>query len=130
MGSGISRLLRSWGTSGLAVTLALATTGVVAGHGGDDGLHHHDGWMGTHDGFMGAWGGWLWGGLGLLLLLGLLVAVVVLVARGSGAASGASADRRGVEDALAVLRRRYAEGDIDEEEFERRRTRLLETTPE
>jgi len=50
-----------------------------------------------------------------LLVLGLVVAAFYLTARTGGD------DEDG---ALAVLRERYAAGDLDEEEFERRRERL------
>ncbi len=47
----------------------------------------------------------------------------------AGAGDGNSADGTTgqVDDALAALRRRYAEGEIDDLEFERRLERLLET---
>ncbi|AQL43538.1 hypothetical protein BV210_12900 [Halorientalis sp. IM1011] len=104
---------------GVALALLLATGGVAAGHTGDDGMHHHDGWMGSHAG--GMWGGfgWLWMLGGLLVVLAVpAIAVYALSARGgSGTATGA-------DDALTTLRQRYAAGEIDEEEFERRRERL------
>jgi uncharacterized membrane protein len=46
------------------------------------------------------------------------------VERGRGAGTRASAD---AEDALATLRRRYARGELEDEAFERRLERLLET---
>lgn len=105
----------------VSVLVAAVVAGPVAAHTGDDGLHHHDGWMGTH----GGTGGWMVGVGGLWLLLWTLVAVAVpatlvylLFARRD--AAGGPGD-----DALALLRRRYAGGEIDEEEFESRRARLL-----
>jgi len=89
--------------------------GAIAAHGGDDGAHHHDGWMGGHDGAVGpAWGGgWLlWPLLALTVLVGVPVAGYLRLADSGG------------DDALTVLRERYARGDIDEEEFERRRSAL------
>jgi len=109
-----------------ALALPVAFGGVALAHGGDDGLHHHDGWMGTHGGV----GGWMGAGTGLLWLLavGLLLVVVglVLYAALSGRSRGDRDGRPGnrAEDAMAVLRRRYAQGEIDEDEFERRRARL------
>jgi putative membrane protein len=90
----------------ILVVLTLSVVSApVAAHGGDDGAHHHDGWMGTHDGM----GGWFGGGLGFLwLILGAFVVVIIptvviylLFVR---------TDRAGesTEDALEVLRRRYA----------------------
>lgn len=98
------------------VALSLATGGAVA-HGGDDGFHHHDGFMGTHDGGWWGWGlGWLWMGLGLLALVLIPVATLFLV-------RDRTADPDG-DGAMARLRERYAAGEIDEEEFERRRSVL------
>lgn len=104
---------------GVALALLAATGGLAAGHTGDDGMHHHDGWMGAH-------GGGMWGGLGWIWMLGGLLAViavpaVVLYALATRDGSGSGSDG---DDALATLRQRYAAGEIDEEEFERRRTRL------
>ena len=70
----------------------------------------------------GAWGmggGLLTGLVALLLLVVLVVGAVYLL---STARRGAETD--GDTDALAVLKRRYARGEIDDEEFERRRGRL------
>ena len=102
------------------VGLAVVTGGAAA-HGPDDGYHHHDGPLGMHDG--GWWGwrglGWLW----MLLPLTLLVAlplVAVLVLRGGG-------DDGDADPAVDRLRERYAAGDIDDEEFQRRRERLQDS---
>ena len=97
----------------VAVVVVLAATGPVAAHAGDDGAHHHDGVMGSHGGMgwgMG-WGAWL---LWPALLLGGVAAYALLVR--------ARADSS--DDALSALREQYARGDIDDEEFERRRQTL------
>lgn len=103
----------------LALLVVVAATGPAAAHAGDDGTHHHDGWMGTHGGMgwgMG-WGVWfLWPAL---LLLGGVAAYALLRQADGGNGGGVSSD-----DALSVLRGRYARGDIDEEEFERRQQTL------
>lgn len=112
------------GLVGIAVIVLVVVTafsGPVAAHTGDDGFHHHDGWMGTHG------GGWMVGGVGFLwmllwalVLIGLPVALVYhLVTRSE------SPDETSPDDSLALLRRRYAQGEIDEEEFETRRAKLL-----
>ncbi|MFC6756704.1 MULTISPECIES: SHOCT domain-containing protein [Haloarcula] len=100
----------------VALVVVLAATGPAAAHAGDDGTHHHDGWMGTHGGMgwgMG-WGAWfLWPAL---LLLGGVAAYALLRQANGGTA--------GSDDAMSALRERYARGDIDEEEFEQRRQTL------
>lgn len=107
----------------LSLLVIASFSGPVAAHTGDDGFHHHDGWMGSHDG----WGGWMVGGigflwmlLGTLVLVGIPVALVYLLLIRRESIGGRSDD-----DALALLRRRYAQGEIDEEEFETRRAKLL-----
>lgn len=104
--------------AGIALTVlvvAVAFSGAAAAHSGDDGAHHHDGWMGAHDGM--GWGLWfLWPAV-VLLVAG--VGAYLLLTRGNGGNAARSGD-----DALDTLRERYARGDIDEEEFERRRQTL------
>ncbi len=81
-----------------------------------------DGW-GMHDGM--GWGGWLLAGLLVLVLLAAVVAVVLLVVRGTSTRpdprSGEPAGRSGAE---GLLDERYARGEIDEEEYLRRRNVL------
>ena len=104
----------------LTLLVTLAATGPAAAHSGDDGAHHHDGWMGTHGGMgwgMGWWGWVLWPAL---LLLGGVAAYVLL-----RSAEGRDGDTSGgTDDALSALRERYARGEIDDEELERRRRTL------
>ena len=70
-------------------------------------------------------GGWLMMGIGMLFWIVILVAVVWLVVRTINAADRRQADGRGDRDeALDVLRRRFANGEIDAEEFEQRLTLL------
>jgi putative membrane protein len=73
---------------------------------------------------MHEWMGWGWGGmwLGPLFMIGwlaLLVALVVLVVRwlGGAAPTGARPERTARE----ILDERYARGEIDREEYQRRR---------
>ncbi len=77
----------------------------------------HDTWM--HGGTGGSVPWWMWGmGLvGQLLVLTVLVGGGLLLFR-------ALTDRESDDSALAELRRSYARGDIDDEEFDRRRARL------
>lgn len=67
--------------------------------------------MDGHMGWMGLW--WLFGLL-------LLVLVVWAVAR----AAGAPVSGRGEESPEAILKRRYARGELDEQEYERRLNNL------
>jgi putative membrane protein len=65
------------------------------------------------------------GVVGLLITVGLIVLIVLGIRwllrqeRAAGTSAGASAPRQ--DDPLEVLRRRYASGEIDDEEYERRR---------
>lgn len=79
---------------------------------------------GGYNGMMGGSGGWGMGGSGFwalgilwpLLLIGLAVGIgYVLVTR---------TDRSGQDQALAVLRERYARGELSDEEFASRREAL------
>lgn len=73
-------------------------------------------------GFRGIMGGWGWGFgiLGMLFWLALIVLVVVLVWRlmERGGRDGSRYDG-GRETPLEILKKRYARGEIDKEEFER-----------
>lgn len=104
------------------VLIITAGSGSVAAHSGDDGAHHHDGWMGTH----GGTGGWMVGGIGFLwMVLWAIVVIGVPLTLGYLILTRRGADDR-TDDALDLLRRRYAQGDVDDEEFETRRRKLLD----
>ncbi len=80
---------------------------------------YHDGWH---------WGGWLMMSLTMLAFWGLVAWVVVSLVRGRGQGS-APADRpAGEPDAEEILKRRFAEGKIDEDEY-RSRLRTLRGGP-
>lgn len=95
-------------------------------HGGP---HHPMGPYGGSDGAM-AWGGSaatglapVWTGLVVMVLLGIaLASIYLLVTRTRPSPTDT--------DAIAILRRRYASGAIDDEEFERRLSRLSHESPE
>lgn len=102
----------------LVVAVAITSiTGIAGAHSGDDGSHHHDGWMGTH-------GNWGWFGMGGMLIWGLvLIAIPALALYAIATRTGGGGDATS-DDALSVLRERYARGEIDDEEFETRRRQL------
>ncbi|MFC7193785.1 SHOCT domain-containing protein [Halosimplex aquaticum] len=81
----------------------------------------HDGMW--NDGHMAGWGVWGWGMMLVgLLWMALLIALSVYLV--SWLASGSKTTGSTEDSALAVLQERYALGEIDDEEFERRRARL------
>lgn len=69
--------------------------------------------------------GWTWvvGLLFPVLLLGMIVALGYLVFR------VATSEDHGEDAAMAKLREAYAQGDLSDEEYERRRERLQESDP-
>jgi len=80
-----------------------------------------DGW---HEGYGHMmWGGGygVFGGLMMLVFWGVLIALIVVAVKWLLDSQGG---RRGRRDALDILRERYASGEIDEEEFDRRRKAL------
>ncbi len=74
--------------------------------------------MGGHEGWWGFGGGIMW--LFWILLIVLLV-WIIKAAAGSG---GHDDNRPRTETPLEILKKRYARGEIDEEEFERRKREL------
>jgi putative membrane protein len=74
--------------------------------------------------------GWTWGpgtGIGGLILLAVYAAVIfgaVLLAALAVARFTRQTDQSGLDEALSILRRRYAAGDIDQETYERMRSEL------
>jgi len=101
-------------TAALLVVLVIAFSGPALAHSGDDGIHHPDGWMGSHGGAFSS----LWMTLWMVVLIGVPLGLGYLFLTRRDASSGTT------DDALTVLRHRYAEGEIDEEEFDARRRRL------
>lgn len=72
-----------------------------------------------HSGMMG-WGGWVFGPLMMLVFAALLIGAVVLIVR----LLGAEKLRPGPKDeghAQAILRERFAKGEISREEYEESR---------
>jgi putative membrane protein len=75
--------------------------------------------MGGYGGY-GFGAGMGFGGIGMILVWIVLIVAAVVVVRWfvSGSRSGTGAQRGGT--ALDILRERYARGEIDKEEFERK----------
>jgi len=67
---------------------------------------------------MGPWG-WIW----MIVWIGALFVMVWLIIPGP-------AERTAAEDAMAILRARFARGEIRQEEFERARAALLDDNKE
>ena len=63
-------------------------------------------------------------GIGMLLFWGLIIVVVVALARGFGSRSGSNEPRLREKTALDILSDRYARGEIDKSEFEEKRRDL------
>lgn len=105
----------------IATTVAAALAGAPAGAQGYYGYGHqwNDGWWGA--------GHMLFGGIGMILVLVIVVAVVALLVR--WISPGAHPPHMGhygppPKTALDILKERFARGEIDKEEFEERRRTL------
>lgn len=99
---------------GLAVSLPAIADGTTDGNWG----HHGMMWNGGS-------GMWIMGPIMMLLFLAATVAIVVLVVRslsGHGPSQGSSSARE--SSALRILEERFARGEIDEEEFRKRKDAL------
>ena len=75
-----------------------------------------------HDGM--GWGGWLVMTIVLLLLVALVVLAFLALYRGMGSSGGRADQRRDRSSADQLLDERFARGEIDEEEYRRRREAL------
>ena len=88
--------------------------------------------MGWHQGWMGGWGGlggYMFPGLGLIVIIVLVIIVLWALAGGrSSGSGGAPSDIRPhpPETPLEIVRKRYARGEITREEFERMKKDLQE----
>lgn len=80
--------------------------------------------MWGYDGY--GWGGFGMG-IGMFLFWGLIIAVIVLLARGFGSQRRGSEPRLREKTALDILGERYARGEIDKSEFEEKRSGLQKT---
>lgn len=109
----------------IAVTAALAEAGEIPNPSGPLDHGHHMMWGG------GQWGGFgmiLWPIFMTLIMVGIIVAIVagiIYFLRLSGVA-GPRGDHFANDRALAVLKERYAKGEIDSEEFAERKKLLTD----
>ncbi len=77
------------------------------------------------------WGGMIFGGLMMLLFWGGLIVLAILAFRalsrsgGWGSRGVNTPVSRSEDNALAILKERYAKGEIDKEQYERMRSDLL-----
>jgi putative membrane protein len=69
-------------------------------------------------------GAWLGMGIGMVVWLVVAIAIVWLIVRGLMALERRGTDNSGRSAPDAILRERFARGEIDAEEFERRLTLL------
>ena len=78
-------------------------------------------------GMMGNWGYGMMGWFGPIMMLvfwGLLVLVLILLARWLWGLTQKKQEQTGQESSLDILKRRYASGEIDREEFEQKKRDL------
>ncbi|MGW8378177.1 SHOCT domain-containing protein [Streptomyces sp. ODS28] len=81
-----------------------------------------------HDNGMNGWG-WFGMILSTVLVLVVIIGVVVLLARASGWSRGDDSGTRPAPSPEQLLAERFARGEIDEEEYQRRLTTLRATAP-
>ena len=72
------------------------------------------------------WGGWIIGGLMMLLFWGGLIALLFFAIRALSSSQKQTGNTASGETALDILKRRYAQGEIDKTEYESMR-RDIET---
>ena len=106
----------------VAATSAMAQVGEIPGR---NGIYDH-----SHDMM---WGGNQWGGFGMivgpifmiLIVVGIVAGIVYLLGL-AGATGPASKSHAAHDRALAVLKERYAKGEIDSTEFTERKKLLAD----
>ncbi|MEQ9040189.1 MAG: SHOCT domain-containing protein [Silicimonas sp.] len=79
-----------------------------------------DGWGDSFGHMMWGGGFGMAGGLMMLLFWGAIIALIVFAVRGFSTGSSPASK----PDAAEILRERYAKGEIDDEEYERRKAQL------
>lgn len=102
----------------LTALAAIAATSTALAQSGQSGTWNHPGMM---------WGGgWFMGPLMMILFLLLVIAVVAFAVRSVSGSVGDTdrASRRPSASAKTILEERFARGEIDEEEFRKRKKAL------
>jgi putative membrane protein len=74
---------------------------------------------------MGYGGGWLWTILMVIFWIAVIVGIVLLIRWLILSTRTATPNQRQDESAIDILKKRYARGEIDKEEFEQRKKDLL-----
>jgi putative membrane protein len=83
----------------------------------------YDGWGMMGPGMMGGFG-WMWLILVFwILILGLIIWAVVALVRGLSEPKGSGSSR--ADSALELLKKRYARGEIDKQEYEEKKKDLV-----
>ncbi|MEX0607048.1 MAG: SHOCT domain-containing protein [Halofilum sp. (in: g-proteobacteria)] len=103
-------------TRGLALASGLTATAPALAQSGAGGWNH--------PGMMGG-AGWIMGPLMMFLWVAVTVGIVALVFRWLGG-PGDSGAQRPISSACKILEERFARGEIDEEEFRKRKQALEE----
>lgn len=75
---------------------------------------------------MGGYGGYGFGGIFMILWWVLIIIGIVALVKWIGASSGAGGRSSGDSKALDILKERYARGEIDEQEFQKRKRDLTQ----
>jgi putative membrane protein len=117
-----------FGIGGSVVLLALAV--LFFGHWGGYGRWAGNGsWWPMHHGYFGPGGMMGFGGTGIFFPIFWVLVVVAIVLLVAGIVSQKNQDKsatKDVADSLEILRQRYARGEIDQEEFLKKRDILRE----
>ena len=83
-------------------------------------------------GMMGNWGYGMMGWFGPIMMLvfwGLIIVALILLIRWLWGVSQSKTEVKGSESPMDILKRRYASGEIDREEFEQKKQDLSSTSP-
>ena len=98
---------------------ALTLSAVSTADSGETGYYHH--------GMMGGYGGMVAGPLMMILMLALSVIVIVVILRWLGVIDPSKSNNQGhgnQNGALSILKKRYANGEIDKAEYEEKHSLL------